>query len=97
MYKVSNNNLTMFYFVSNSIRAFHPFLMRDTIADLTGYQSGLLHWHIVLISIAVGLLSLVTVVGNLLVLISFKVEKRLQTVSNYYILSLAVADLTIGK
>lgn len=64
--------------------------------DLTGYQSGLLHWHIVLISIAVGLLSLVTVVGNLLVLISFKVEKRLQTVSNYYILSLAVADLTIG-
>uniref|UniRef100_A0A3P8UVA2 Muscarinic acetylcholine receptor n=1 Tax=Cynoglossus semilaevis TaxID=244447 RepID=A0A3P8UVA2_CYNSE len=43
-----------------------------------------------------GSLSLVTVVGNILVLVSFRINKALQTVNNYYLLSLAFADLTIG-
>ncbi|KAJ3607889.1 hypothetical protein NHX12_024940 [Muraenolepis orangiensis] len=43
-----------------------------------------------------GSLSLVTVIGNILVLVSFKINKALKTVSNYYLLSLACADLTIG-
>ena len=54
-------------------------------------------WQIVLSCICVAILIAVTVGGNLLVLISFKVERRLQTVSNYFLLSLAVADLMIGK
>lgn len=48
------------------------------------------------IGVASGLLSLVTISGNFMVMISFKMDKQLQTISNYFLLSLAVADVTIG-
>ena len=46
--------------------------------------------------VASGLLSLVTITGNFMVMISFKMDKQLQTISNYFLFSLAVADLIIG-
>lgn len=52
--------------------------------------------EIVIISIVVSLLSVLTAGGNMLVIVAFKLDKNLQTVSNYFLLSLAVADLTIG-
>ncbi|XP_019217676.1 muscarinic acetylcholine receptor M1 isoform X2 [Oreochromis niloticus] len=53
-------------------------------------------WQVIIIVLLTGSLSLVTIVGNILVLVSFKVNKALKTVNNYYLLSLAFADLTIG-
>ena len=52
--------------------------------------------EIVAVVVVVVTLSLITCAGNLLVIISFKVDAQLQTVSNYFLLSLSVADLTIG-
>ncbi|XP_021923374.1 muscarinic acetylcholine receptor DM1 [Zootermopsis nevadensis] len=52
--------------------------------------------EMVLIAIVAGALSLVTVVGNSMVMISFKIDKQLQTISNYFLFSLAVADFAIG-
>ncbi|KAM6969988.1 muscarinic acetylcholine receptor M1 [Aplochiton taeniatus] len=53
-------------------------------------------WEVVLIGFITGPLSLVTIIGNLLVVISFRVNRQLRTVSNYFLLSLAVADLILG-
>jgi len=42
------------------------------------------------------LLAVATAGGNLLVIAAFKVDSQLQRVSNYFLLSLAVADFAIG-
>lgn len=53
-------------------------------------------FEMILIAIVAGMLSIVTVIGNIMVMISFKMDKQLQTISNYFLLSLAVADFSIG-
>uniref|UniRef100_A0AAY4AJ93 Muscarinic acetylcholine receptor n=1 Tax=Denticeps clupeoides TaxID=299321 RepID=A0AAY4AJ93_9TELE len=53
-------------------------------------------WEVVLIVLVTGPLSIITIVANLLVVISFRVNAELRTTSNYYLLSLAVADLILG-
>ncbi|KAL2728656.1 muscarinic acetylcholine receptor DM1 isoform X1 [Vespula squamosa] len=58
------------------------------------YQYGILE-RIGIVIVAI-ILSLVTVVGNIMVMISFKIDKQLQTISNYFLFSLAVADFAIG-
>ena len=52
--------------------------------------------EIILISLVAGFLSLFTICGNLFVIVAFKLDKQLQITSNCFLLSLAVADLTIG-
>ncbi|XP_045439815.1 muscarinic acetylcholine receptor M5 [Pipistrellus kuhlii] len=53
-------------------------------------------WEVVTIAAVTAVVSLITTVGNVLVMISFKVNSQLKTVNNYYLLSLACADLIIG-
>ncbi|XP_072849275.1 muscarinic acetylcholine receptor M3 [Pogona vitticeps] len=53
-------------------------------------------WQVVLIALLTGILALVTIIGNILVIVAFKVNKQLKTVNNYFLLSLACADLIIG-
>ncbi|XP_026221681.1 muscarinic acetylcholine receptor M2-like [Anabas testudineus] len=52
--------------------------------------------EMVLIILVAGSLSVITVVGNILVMLSIKVNRNLQTVNNYFLFSLACADLIIG-
>lgn len=42
------------------------------------------------------IVAFLAIFGNLLVLIAFLVEKKLRKMTNFYIISLSVADLLIG-
>ncbi|CAH0385693.1 unnamed protein product [Bemisia tabaci] len=52
--------------------------------------------QVVIFIIIATCLSIITVVGNFMVMISFKIDKQLQTISNYFLFSLAMADFAIG-
>ncbi|XP_020853754.1 muscarinic acetylcholine receptor M2 [Phascolarctos cinereus] len=52
--------------------------------------------EVIFIVLVAGSLSLVTTIGNILVMVSIKVNRHLQTVNNYFLFSLACADLIIG-
>uniref|UniRef100_A0A8C3GAE0 Muscarinic acetylcholine receptor n=1 Tax=Cyclopterus lumpus TaxID=8103 RepID=A0A8C3GAE0_CYCLU len=66
------------------------------LVKLTLSLNPLWFFQVIIIVFLTGSLSLITVVGNILVMVSFKINKALKTVNNYYLLSLACADLTIG-
>ncbi|CAL8317321.1 unnamed protein product [Merluccius merluccius] len=53
-------------------------------------------WEVITIATVSAIVSFITIVGNVLVMLSFKVNSQLKTVNNYYLLSLAFADLIIG-
>ena len=65
-------------------------------ANSTTVVTGYTPLQATLIGLSAGLLSVVTIAGNLMVMISFKMDKQLQTISNYFLFSLAVADMIVG-
>ncbi|VDN50392.1 unnamed protein product [Dracunculus medinensis] len=47
----------------------------------------------ILLAVIMGAISIITVVGNLAVLLSYYIDKNIRQPSNYFIFSLAVSDL----
>lgn len=60
-------------------------LNETTLPPLSERKSYYTVSQIVVIAIAASVLSLTTVVGNIMVMISFKIDKQLQTISNYFL------------
>lgn len=79
-------------FVNESFRSTSSLLGDPSGADAT--PAPLV--EIIVVSFVAAVLSLVTAGGNILVIVSFKMDVHLQTVSNYFLISLSIADLTIG-
>ena len=50
----------------------------------------------ILFAILSGIMSLTTILGNILVITAFIIDKKLRSYSNYFILNLSIADLLIG-
>ncbi|CAH8532454.1 unnamed protein product [Heterobilharzia americana] len=53
-------------------------------------------WHIYLTVIILGTIIICTVIGNMFVVVAILIDRHLQRVSNYLILSLAIADLMVA-
>ncbi|XP_048375721.2 muscarinic acetylcholine receptor M2-like [Stegostoma tigrinum] len=62
----------------------------------TGRSNSYKMLEVFFIVIVTGSLSLLTIIGNILVIVSIKVNRQLQTINNYFICSLACADLIVG-
>lgn len=54
-------------------------------------------WQIAVLGLLAGTMSVVTIGGNLIVILSFIVERAIRQPTNYFIASLAVSDLLIGS
>uniref|UniRef100_A0A0R3RKY2 G_PROTEIN_RECEP_F1_2 domain-containing protein n=1 Tax=Elaeophora elaphi TaxID=1147741 RepID=A0A0R3RKY2_9BILA len=67
-----------------------------TTATILGTTvSSNLTWGAIILSIIMGAISVITVVGNLAVLLCYYLDKNIRQPSNYFIFSLAVSDLLI--
>ncbi|KAI5623678.1 muscarinic acetylcholine receptor M3-like [Silurus asotus] len=64
-----------------------------TVAPIGGY---IITWRMMMVTLITVPLSVITIIGNILVIVAFRVNPLLRTVSNYFLLSLAVADLILG-
>ena len=53
-------------------------------------------WQIIILAVLAGLTSILTIIGNLVVLLSFVLERTIRQPTNYFIASLACSDLLIG-
>lgn len=62
----------------------------------TEYQLPHSLWLTVVLGIAASIVIIVTVLGNILVLLSFALERSIRQPTNYFIASLAMSDLLIG-
>lgn len=67
--------------------------MKESI-NLTSFSMPLT--ETVIVCVVVTIISLATTVGNLLVLVAVHMDKKLRTVSNMFIVSLAVSDMLVG-
>ncbi|XP_008178482.1 muscarinic acetylcholine receptor M2 [Acyrthosiphon pisum] len=65
-------------------------------ADLTPVLSPFESWQKVIIVLVIGVCMVLTITGNILVLVSFIVDRTIRQPSNYFIASLAATDMLIG-
>jgi muscarinic acetylcholine receptor M3 len=63
---------------------------------VASYAGGVPMWQVVLFGTLTAVTSVTTVLGNLVVILSFVIERTLRQPTNFFILSLAVSDLLIG-
>jgi hypothetical protein len=79
-----------------SITVFYgDFLINASVGVSNNTNSETLKFHEkILLAVFAGILAFVTMVGNLLVMISFGLNKKLRIINNYFLASLSIADFS---
>ena len=65
--------------------------------EVSSYRSGYSQFAVVVLSLIITAMMVVILVGNILVVIAIFTERNLTGVQNWFIASLAMADLCIGS
>lgn len=73
-----------------------PMSPRTRYASAIGIELAIPQWQAILVTVVLGIIVIVTIVGNTLVILSVFTYKPLRIVQNFFIVSLAVADLTVA-
>lgn len=68
-----------------------------TPTEFTPVLSPFESWQKVIIVLVIGVCMVLTITGNILVLVSFIVDRTIRQPSNYFIASLAATDMLIGE
>lgn len=68
----------------------------EACTNLTLIQHKLSNWLVVLSVILLVIINVMVIFGNILVILSVFISQKLRTSTNYFIVSLAVADLLVG-
>jgi len=87
------------YGISESlvINMLDDFNVTSPTTEITTHVNSLPSWHVALFGVFACCISTVTVGGNLIVILSFVLERNIRQPTNYFIASLAVSDLLIGS
>lgn len=73
-----------------------PPLSANTSMPLVPVSDGSASIYVIIVSFILGVLTLMTIIGNVFVIGAIIMERNLQTTANYLVLSLAVADLMVA-
>lgn len=68
-----------------------------TTTEFTPVLSPFESWQKAIIILVIGVCMVLTITGNILVLVSFIVDRTIRQPSNYFIASLAATDMLIGE
>ena len=74
---------------------FYSFFVSDTEISLS-FPSQYSHTEVIILAIIISFMMIIVVVGNMLVIIAIATEHTLSIVQNWFIASLAFADLSLG-
>ncbi|XP_026472005.1 tyramine receptor 1 [Ctenocephalides felis] len=82
--------------ITNQVESSCPIEIRGEYSSSLGLVLAVPEWEAAITATVLSLIILLTVVGNVLVILSVFTYKPLRIVQNFFIVSLAVADLTVA-
>lgn len=91
-----NDSELLSFAVNKSVVESCPTPVKQRYPSSIGIDLAVPQWHAILITIILTFIIILTIIGNILVILSVFTYKPLRIVQNFFIVSLAVADLTVA-